>query len=442
MRDFVVAAIILGSLPVILWRPWIGVIMWCWVGYMNPHRLSWSFATEMPVALMVALCTLIGILFMKEPRKLPMTTETKLIIAFFLWNCVTTYFAFYPADALRQLDKVWRIQLFTLIPLMLINNERRLKAFVWVVALSIGFYGVKGGYFVLGGGAANRVWGPSGTFIQGNNELGLALIMIIPLLRFMQLHAQQRWLKWGFAGAMVLSAIAAIGTHSRGAFLAIIAMGIMLWIKSRQKVAMGMIGAFALLVIMSTMPPEYYERLATIQTYTQDGSAMGRINAWWTAWYVALERPLVGGGFEVFQVPTYLLYAPDKSNLYVVVAHSIYFSVLGEHGFVGLALFVSIFVAAWRSAGKVRKLSKEVPKMAWLGDLAAMLQVSLLGYAVGGAFLSLAYFDLPYHLVVMVVIARLLIEQRIASRTAEAPSPMPRPRRIAPATGQLGGAQP
>lgn len=41
-----------------------------------------------------------------------------------------------------------------------------------------------------------------------------------------------------------------------------------------------------------------------------------------------------------------------------------------------------------------------------------MVQVSLLGYAVGGAFLSLAYFDLPYNMMVMVVLARKWVENR------------------------------
>jgi hypothetical protein len=41
-----------------------------------------------------------------------------------------------------------------------------------------------------------------------------------------------------------------------------------------------------------------------------------------------------------------------------------------------------------------------------------MMQVSLVGYAVGGAFLSLPYFDLPYNIMVMVVLARKWVERR------------------------------
>ena len=44
-----------------------------------------------------------------------------------------------------------------------------------------------------------------------------------------------------------------------------------------------------------------------------------------------------------------------------------------------------------------------------MSDLAAMLQVSLIGYAASGAFLGLAYFDLYYHLIALIVILRVLL---------------------------------
>ena len=40
----------------------------------------------------------------------------------------------------------------------------------------------------------------------------------------------------------------------------------------------------------------------------------------------------------------------------------------------------------------------------WAFHLASMCQVSLIGYLVGGAFLSLAYFDLPYDIIVILVV--------------------------------------
>ena len=54
-----------------------------------------------------------------------------------------------------------------------------------VLVCSIGFYGLKGGIFTLMHGGNLRVWGPGGSFIEGNNELALAIIVCIPLMRLM-----------------------------------------------------------------------------------------------------------------------------------------------------------------------------------------------------------------------------------------------------------------
>ena len=39
-----------------------------------------------------------------------------------------------------------------------------------------------------------------------------------------------------------------------------------------------------------------------------------------------------------------------------------------------------------------------------------MLQVSLIAYASGGAFLGLAYWDLPYHIVSLVIVMGVIVK--------------------------------
>ena len=78
--------------------------------------------------------------------------------------------------------------------------------------------------------------------------------------------------------------------------------------------------------------------------------------------------------------------------------------------FIGLFLFLLLWFLVWRSAGHLRIQGQKLPQTQWLSYLGAMCQVSLAGYAVGGAFLSLSYYDLPYNVLILVVVGRRWIE--------------------------------
>ena len=136
---------------------------------------------------------------------------------------------------------------------------------------------------------------------------------------------------------------------------------------------------------------------------------MGRINAWWMTWNLAKSH-FFGGGFDIYSPSNFALYAPIPDDIHV--AHSIYFQMIGEHGFVGLGLYLAFWLVTYRSAGRLRKRAALLPQTHWLAELGAMCQVSIVGFAVGGAFLSLAYFDLPYNLMVLVVLGNRWIDEQ------------------------------
>lgn len=401
MRDILITCVVFGLLPFIFKRPWYGVLLWSWLGYMNPHRLAYGFAYNFPFALIVGLVTMAAFVISREEKKIPWTRETILLLIFIGWILFTNFFAFYPDYAWQQWDKIWKIQLMVFITAILINERQRIDWLVWVIALSIGFYGIKGGIFTIAHGGSYRVQGPGGSFIEGNNELALALIMVAPLIRYLHLQATRKWVKIGLASALVLTIISAIGSQSRGALLAALSMGLFLWLKSRNKATTGFYGLIAILIIAAVMPQAWYDRMNTIQTYQQDASALGRINAWYTAVAVAKDR-ITGGGLDMFKPQTFRRYAPDPTDVHDV--HSIYFEVLGEQGFIGLSMFLLLGLFTWLSANRIIRTCKNDPERKWAADLAAMIQVGLIGYATGGAFLGLAFFDLPYHFIILIVV--------------------------------------
>src|SRR5690606_2438425 len=186
-----------------------------------------------------------------------------------------------------------------------------------------------------------------------------------------------------------LCAAAALGSQSRGALVAIAAMACVFWWRSPHKKSIGLLIVLAAVVLLPRMPQHWWDRMHTIGTYSEDASAMGRISAWLVAWYTASNYS-VGGGISYQHASQSQPYGTYEQT--VRAAHSIYFQILGNHGFVGLFLFLMMWISAFRAAGWLRKHGRDIPEAVWAANLGAMVQVSLTGYAVGGAFLSLPYF--------------------------------------------------
>jgi probable O-glycosylation ligase (exosortase A-associated) len=179
------------------------------------------------------------------------------------------------------------------------------------------------------------------------------------------------------------------------------AMLFLLWLKSRNKLRTGIMVLLVVPLVFLLMPEQWFGRMESIGEYKADGSAMGRVNAWHFAFNVASNN-LMGGGFLTFTPKMFRLYAPVPTDVHA--PHSLYFQVLGEHGFIGLALFLTFLVLSWRTGNRVLRFCKDKPELKWASDLAAMCQVSLVGYCVGGAFLTLAYADLLYDVVIILIL--------------------------------------
>ncbi len=399
MRDYALLAFILGSIPMVFQRPWVGALLWAWISLMNPHRFTWGIAYDFPVAVVVGGATLLALVFRNKEVHAPKFSAVLAVwMLFLLWMCITLPFSFHPNAVMDMWGKVMKIMLMLFVTILLVHEKKHIEWLIWVVTLSIGLLGIKGGIFTLTSGGDFKVWGPAGSFIEGNNEMGLALIVVIPLAYYLHEQVHDRRVKWGLLAVMGASAISALGTQSRGAFLAIVAMATFLWLKSNRKLIVGLAIALAAPAMLIFMPDAWHARMDTINNYQEDGSAMGRINAWIMAYRLACDN-FFGGGFQIYDGATFARYAPDPSDVHA--AHSIYFQVLGEHGFVGLGLFILLGIMIWRLASRLIKATRDDADLAWITMFARMAQVSLAGFAVGGAFLSLAYFDLPYYLLVI-----------------------------------------
>lgn len=420
MRDLIVFLIVFGSLPFVWKRPAVGAVMFAWLSLMNPHRLTYGAAYDFPFATLMAVATLLSLLVAKQPKTFPRTPVTVTLLILSAWMTWTSLFALEPGFVWSEWNRVMKTFAMIMVALVVVRTERDIKELAWAVGMSLGFWGLKGGVFTVMSGGSSHVFGPDGSYISDNNALALALVTALPIMWYLFLQATNKWLRMAYLAIAIFSIISAAGSYSRGAMLGGGAMLFFLWLKSHKKMRTGAALLMVAPLIYLVMPPEWFGRMETIDDYKSDASAMGRINAWGFAVNVATKN-LLGGGFNVFSHRMFELYAPDPFNHHA--AHSIYFQVLGEHGFIGLFIYLLLMFFGWRTGSRINKACKDKPELKWAGTLSAMCQVSIIGYAVGGAFLTLAYYDLYYYVIALLVLLERWVLADLPKRGARAMAP-------------------
>lgn len=423
MRDAILTVIVAVLLAAALKTPAVGAYAYTWISMMSPHKLTYGFAFNLPFAQMAALVTLTMLVITKQRRPLPREPVLYVLVAMFGWMTLTTFFAIAPKDiAWDRWLFVFKIQLMVFVTWMLVYEPRQLRILIWITTLSVAFYGIKGGVWTVLTGGGGRVWGAPGGLLEGNNELAVALVMLLPFLYYLRQTEPRKWVRHLLLAFMISCVFSVLGSQSRGALLAVVACAFFLGLKSKYPWQT----SISLLLLMGLaflfMPDSWLNRMETIGTYQEDTSAMSRIWTWKTLFAAAVDRPLVGAGFRADSLEVFGRYAPTEPpyDIFIgqfYVAHSIYFQMLGEHGFPGLGLFLLLGLVTWVRAGRIaRQCTAQAELAPWMPTLMRMVQVSIIGFAAGGAFLSLAYLDLLYYLIGYVVICSGILQRQTAAQ--------------------------
>jgi probable O-glycosylation ligase (exosortase A-associated) len=407
IRDLVLFGIFAVVAPMIIWHPYIGALAWVATGLLNPHRLAYGPAYGFPFAMIVGILTFIGLVLTRDHREIKGGTSGVVLLILFLWMSLTTVFALNPESAVPMWVRITKIFMMTFVVLLVLHTKRHIELLAAVITVSIGFYGVKGGIFTILTGGTSLVLGPNDTLLESNNHLAVANVMVIPLLAHFYQQAKNRLVRWALLIFILCCAAAVLGSYSRGAMLALAAMGFVFWWRSSHKLITVLLVLGTALVLIPVMPERWDKRMRTIQTYEDDGSAMSRLDAWTAAWNIATDRVL-GGGFEYPSPAVTAKYSPGP---YDSVAHSIYFQALGEHGFIGFALFMLFWILVWRQCSRTRRQARDRPDLAWAYSLMSMTQASLVGFAVGGAFINIAFWDMPYYLYTVIVLSDYVVRR-------------------------------
>jgi probable O-glycosylation ligase (exosortase A-associated) len=426
MRDYLFLALLIALVPVCFFRPFVGILAWTWISYFNPHRFTWGFAQELPAAMVVAIATIGGFLFSSDRRLPPMKRETILLLLLWVWFALTTVSVYFSReffhhlpDSVERLGAVSKMLLMTFFAMILVTDRHKLRSWYLVTAGSFAVLAFKGAVFGALTAGQFRVMGPQKSMVADNNAFGLALNMCLPMFFYLAKLEESRRLRMILRIAFLFTIAGVILTYSRGALIGLAVVLLTLAFKSKYKLpALAVVGVAALLVV-ALAPTKWIRRMETLKTAKDtDPSALSRINAWTLATRLALDYPIMGGGFQTFTAPVYDRYGLREGPV-ILGPHSIYFQVLGEHGFPGLLMFLGLIGSCLLSCRKIRRQFATNALARWPAAYADMITVSLLAFASSGAFLGLAYFDLFYQLAATTVILKCLVDEELNSEAEE-----------------------
>jgi len=409
MRDIIVSLLLLGLLPACYRRPFVGLCVFTWLAFMRVQDLTWGFAKGIRWSYYVAILMIAGFFATRERRGIMVNARTLLMFALMILAGTSIYFSAYPdVYQITRYLEFCKIVGICLLTTAMVTNKERLRVMVWVVALSLGFYGFKSGIMgVVKLGNAPIIRGPGG-MLADNNDLALALGMIVPLLFTLGWTERRPELRRAFWVIMPLTVITVGLTTSRGGVLAVsAAIGVLIW-RSRNRMLGLMIGFLLAAAVVVVAPDQLTERLATLRNPAAEGSAAGRLKAWGIATRMAKDNPYFGVGFGKFR-QHYMEYNldPNVKELAgdaIIVAHSSYFQIWAELGTPAiLCYFLLIFASLW-DCWRVRKMARTRYFSSWILSYATMFEASMVCFLVGAAFLNRGFFDLFYTIVALIMV--------------------------------------
>lgn len=408
MRDVLISLFIVGALPTCFRRPFIGLLLFSLLAYMRVQDLTWGFARYQRWSYYIAIVTAAGYILGKGEKRL-MVRDTRCWMMLALVALVGV--SMLASDTHGSTDvsiyiEFLKIILVALFTTVIVKNRDYLRILVWLIALSFGFFGLKGGIqFILSGGGMKIIAGPGG-MISDNNDFGLALCMGLPLLYSLGIAERRQHLRRILLAIVPLTMMTIIATYSRGAFLSMCTVMLVLVWRSQNRLAGLAAGLLLATAGAMIVPQSFIDRLSTIKEYETEGSAAGRLAAWKTAGVMIQRHPVFGVGFEQFQA-NYTSYDPlrlEGRASGTRVTHNTYLQFWAECGTPVFLLFIGLIALTFVDLWKIRREAARRYHSSWILSYATMFEASLAAFCCGAMFLNRANFDLFYHLVAIVIV--------------------------------------
>ena len=411
--------------------PFVLTLGYVWVDTFRPQEVAYIILNQFPVAMTMGAAAFVAYIAMdrRMPPRPSLAMTLQMLMA--VWVTVTLIWAVAPAGAWDKWDWAFKTIAFSAFIPFVIRSRVQIEAFAqtYVFSLAANFvpYGIKTA--ISGGG-----YGVNLGLSQGNaglaegGLLSTVCLMAVPLAVYLGSHSllmpRSKLVLLAYWGVAALAVITAVGTYERSALIGLVMMAGYMLLRSRRKGLFGLVIVAALGVALATSSDKWSERMSSTKEYQQESSALTRIQVWkWTLGF-AVAHPF-GGAFDSYRV-NHIEMPPDEGHpggytMFGRAFHSIYFEVLGEQGWPGLAIFLYLGFGSILSLRRLNRRIKDNPDLAWCGPMSDALQSGFVVFMSSGAFVGIAFQPMFWYFVSMAVCLREYVRRAEAMKARALP---------------------
>jgi len=332
--------------------------------------------------------------------------ETTIVVCLLAWAILTLPLSYWPGGSIGALTNTY---LKTLIVFWLlshvVNTLPRLQLIAWALSLMsvplalAGLANYMNGNYMQAGFAPHesRILGYDAPLTGNPNDLALTLNLILPLSTALFLGSRSTAARMVLLACIGLGAIAIIATFSRAGFLTLaLTFVTYLWALYRRHERHWAVLAMVLVVAaLPFIPAGYVERLSTITDIDADptGSAQARWGDTLAALQYVAYNPIVGAGLGMDILALNEVRGPLWKEI-----HNVYLQYAVDLGIPGMILFLMLVAGCIKGASEAQQRSAREPMSKDLYYLAEGIRISLVAFAVAGAFHPVGYHFYFYYI--------------------------------------------
>lgn len=409
-------AAMLAFVPMAIMNAFVAFLLWVYVTSMSLHAYMYGFMGQVRYAFIFAALSL-GLLLLgrvKDRGSFIWNKSTVLLLLFMFHAILSAVFSLQPnPNVAFRLEFFLKGMVLALAAPFFLTTQWRIHVMLVVLVASLGFHGVIDGLKMIASGGSHIIHGIPRSTLSDNNLYAVGMVMLLPITLYLAKYSAHRIAKWTAITVFALCVMTVLGSNSRGGFLALAILGAWYWITSPRKLVSSVVVACIAIGVVQFAPERWFDRIETIKDAAEDQSFLGRVAAWKVSVNIANDNPIFGAGFHAVENQWIWNKYKDADNIIPVVvpdiiakaAHSNYFQVLGDLGYVGFFIFLALLSTAFITRWEIKRYCSEAKvDKKWAVDLATSLNLSIVAFMAGGAGVSLAYFELVFLMVILMAI--------------------------------------